>query len=100
MLIEEMYLFEPDPPYQRHSPTSRAAAEAIKPKMREQHRRVLAALRRCGPMTDQEIARATGMSENSARPRRIELCRDHGLVVAAGESKTSSGRRAQLWRLV
>lgn len=97
-LMDDLYLFEPDPPSVSHSATSRAAAQAMKPNVNMQHQRILAALKRIGPMTDEEIALAANLSPNSARPRRIELLR-LGRISPAGEGRTSSGRKAQLWRV-
>jgi predicted ArsR family transcriptional regulator len=87
-----------DPPYQRHSRTSRAAAEQIKPHVVTQRERILSALRRFGPQTDEQLQTFLGLDPSSERPRRIELVRD-GLVVQDGEGVTSSGRRAARWRL-
>jgi len=51
---------------------------------------------RLRPSTDQEISRALQISENTVRPRRIEL-RDRGLVESIGKRKTQSGRSANVW---
>lgn len=88
-----------DPPYQRHSDTSRAAAEAIKPKRVSLRQRVLDAIRTNGlyGMTDEEIQAATGISPNTARPRRVELVAA-GLVVDLGERRpTASGKMSVVW---
>jgi predicted ArsR family transcriptional regulator len=86
-----------DPPYQAHSRTSREAAQMIAQpavKIREQVYWYIVAH---GPCTDQSISRGLGLSENTTRPRRVEL-------VAAGMVRcdpelgvTSSGRRANRW---
>lgn len=82
-------------PFQPHSATSREAAESVEPHLRPMQDKVLEAIKQA-PSTDQEIAAATGMAENSVRPRRIELYR-LGLIVSFGTKRTSSGRRATVW---
>jgi predicted ArsR family transcriptional regulator len=86
-----------DPPAQKHSRTSRAAAAAIKehaPTLRE---RVYYAIMTYGPITDQALAERLGLSENTVRPRRVELVAA-GLVRADAElGRTSSGRAAMRW---
>ena len=77
--------------------TSRDAAKAITPHLERLERRVLDALAENGPMTDQEIERATGLSGNTARPRRVALC-GRGLVVDSGERRKASRRPAKVWR--
>lgn len=94
-MIEQLDIFEP--PAQRHSATSRAAAERIKddtPTLREM---VRCYIRDHGPVTDEQIAFGLAMNPSTARPRRIELVAE-GLVRAHYEAgKTSSGRSATLW---
>lgn len=103
-------LFDPDPltapfddaPAQRHSPTSVAAAEQVKPIAETQRRLVLSILQMAGErgLTDDEIQAATGMNPSGARPRRIELVRA-GLVRDSGRTrKTRSGREAVVWTAV
>ncbi len=84
-----------DPPYQRRSRTSRDAAASVRlltPSLRE---RVLRVLRTC-PMTDSQLAIHLQLSENSVRPRRVELA-GLGLVVPVGETQGPSGRKATVW---
>jgi len=58
--------------------------------------RVLEALQE-RPMTDEEIARHTGLSINTARPRRVDLV-EGGLVHDTGERrKTDTGHDAIVW---
>lgn len=86
-----------DAPAQAHSETSRAAAKEQTPSKRDNDwNRILDALERLGPLTDEEIGTATGIGGNTVRPRRVELVRD-GLVVAVGEGRTRSGKRAVRW---
>ena len=47
-------------------------------------------------ITDERIAELTGLAGNTARPRRLEL-EKAGRIVAAGTSKTRSGRKAVTW---
>lgn len=83
-------------PYQPHSETSRAAAEAIAPAMPGLRARVLAVLRERGPLTDEEIQDVLGMNPSTERPRRVELHRAR-LIRIVGKRKTRSGRMAALW---
>jgi hypothetical protein len=90
---------EPDPPCQRHSVTSREAADAIKPDASELRRRVLAYLRGRGEdgATDEEIQEGLPMAQNTERPRRREL-ELAGLVIDSGRKRrTRSGRNAVVW---
>lgn len=86
-----------NPPAQRHSSTSRAAAKAIKdhaPSIRE---RVYALIAYAGPISDQQIATTLNLAENTVRPRRVELVAE-GLVRAAPDVvRTASGRQATAW---
>ena len=86
-----------DPPAQRHSGTSVAAARAIKAKAPSLRERVYYFIMAHGPVTDQEIAEGLGLDPSTARPRRIEL-------VAAGKvrchhetRRTASGHAAHAW---
>ena len=85
-------------PAQRHSATSRAAAADQTPSKRDTDRqRILDALERLGPLTDEQIGKATGIGMNTVRPRRVDLVRD-GLVVAVDQDGvTQSGNRATRW---
>lgn len=87
---------EPEPPAQKHSDTSKAAAHKIKGEARSFRQQVLDALRKHGPMTDTQIAERTGINENTSRPRRIELCRN-GQVKAVGKFENANGNQATLW---
>lgn len=88
----------PAPPFQRHSPTSRAAAASVKESAPTLREAVLRLLRDRGPGTDHEIAAALGIDGSTARPRRVELVR-LGLVEDSGkQALTPSGRKAVIWR--
>jgi hypothetical protein len=84
-------------PYARGRPTSHGAALGDRSRMRAQ---LLKAIRRHGPLTDEEI---TGLlncrDSNSVRPRRLELSRA-GLIEDAGRRQTKSSRAATAWRAV
>lgn len=87
------------PPYQRHSPTSREAAERIRPNAGTLRAMVLEFIMARGEAgaTDEEVQAALSLSGSTQRPRRVELC-DAGLVVDAGlRRETASGRRAVAW---
>ena len=90
-------LFNPDPPYQRHSATSKEAAALAKPDASTQRQRVLAHLLH-GPATDEQMQDALALNPSTQRPRRVELV-TMGLVVDSGKTaKTRSGRNAVLWQ--
>lgn len=88
-----------DPPAQRHSPTSVAAAEAIRAAMPALRRRVLDALTEAGDrgLTDEEGIDTTGLSPSTYRPRRVELC-ERGQAKDSGRTrKVRSGKQAVVW---
>jgi transcription initiation factor IIE alpha subunit len=94
--VADLPLF--NPPAQRHSETSRAAAASLDgDALNAMQRRVLQYLETHGPSTDEEIATGLDMNPSTERPRRIELHK-RGLVVEAGTRKTASGRKAVVWR--
>ena len=94
--VADLPLF--NPPSQRHSQTSRAAAASLDGNaLNAMQRRVLEYLEQYGPSTDEEIATGLAMNPSTERPRRIEL-QKRGLVVQAGTRKTASGRKAVIWR--
>lgn len=91
-----------EPPAQPHSPTSKAAAEAIEPAVGTLQARVLAYIRQCGlcGATDDELQRFLEMDPSTERPRRIELQRK-GLIRDSGKTRpTRSGRQAIVWEVV
>jgi hypothetical protein len=83
------------PPYQPHSTTSEEASISMTGKTASLREKVYMALT-VEPMTDEEICYATGLSPNTARPRRVELTKA-GRIAKIGEKPTSSGRKASLW---
>lgn len=86
-----------DPPRQRHSETSTAAAESIAPDTNRLRLKVLAAIREHGGITDEQGAEITGLTQNCYRPRRVELVQ-RGLVEDSRETRlTTSGRKAAVW---
>ena len=88
-----------DPPAQRHSETSIAAAEAIKPRVEIYRERILAEIKRSGALgrTDGELQEQLNMNGSTQRPRRIELV-DAGLVKNSGRTrKSASGRACVVW---
>lgn len=70
--------------------TQETAAAAL-PRSGTQRRRVLDTIAGAGEagMTDQDIAVALGLAENSVRPRRLELA-DNGLIKASGQRRETS----------
>ena len=86
------------PPAQMHSPTSRAAAEQIKPDATTLRERVYRCIMTNGPVTDQEIQEMCSMNESTERPRRVELVKA-GRIYAAGKKHTRSGRSAVAWQV-
>lgn len=84
-----MDLFIQTPPYQRHSDTSKAAAERIEPKAGSLRAKVLAYLRVEGPSTDKEMQAGLKMQGSTQRPRRVELVAS-GHVVDSGERRDRS----------
>jgi hypothetical protein len=86
-------------PYQAHSPTSAAAAEAAAPTAPTDRARILDLLQRAAPdgFTDEQIARMLRLNPSTARPRRIELTDAH-LVHNSGRTHlTRAKRRAVVW---
>lgn len=89
-----------EPPAQRHSPTSVAAAEKIKKAIGPLHKVILAHLKTCPEgATDEEMQFTLRMPANTQRPRRREL-QLSGLIVDSGKARQGkSGRLAVAWRL-
>lgn len=84
--------------FQRHSDTSRAAAESMADARPSALRRVYVCILMAGAagLTDEAIGEHLEMSGNTVRPRRVELVTG-GYVAAGGESETRSGRMATRW---
>lgn len=91
--------YNPEPPCQAHSPTSREAAVAIEPRSETLRRAVLEFIRSRGETgaTDEECQEGLAMNPSTQRPRRIEL-QQAGLVHDSGRTRlTKSGRKAVVW---
>lgn len=89
----------PDPPH-NGTATSRAAAGRIRPAQREQHARIVAALRTWPDgLTDQQIQDATGLDPSAERPRRGELVAAGTVTDSGRTAATRSGRMATVWAL-
>lgn len=88
------------PPAQPHSSTSQAAGESIGAVSGSLRRAVYEFIRGCAELgaTDEEIQEGLPMPSSTQRPRRVELV-NAGMVYAAGERKTRSGRMATVWRV-
>lgn len=88
----------PMPPAQRHSDTSVAAAEAIRPHVNRLERIVLEWFAGRGEgATDLECQHALGMEPGTQRARRIALF-DKGMIAASGRTApTATGRQANIW---
>ena len=85
-------------PYVAGSATSHAAAAQIAPEAPNLRERVFAYIEAHGALTDEQIAAGTGLNPSTVRPRRVELARA-GRIEVAGYSHTTSGRKAQAWRV-
>lgn len=98
-MSEQSNLFDDGLPHQRHSETSRSAAEAAAGGARSQRKAVFDLLKANEQgLTDEEIQRMLAMNPSTERPRRIELLYA-GLVMDSGEvRRTLSGRKAVVWR--
>jgi hypothetical protein len=85
-------------PAQRHSATSKAAADGIKLLAAGLRGKVLSFIDSRGEAgaTDEEISVGTGINPSTARPRRVELA-TRGLIVKSGTRRTASGRMADVW---
>lgn len=87
------------PPFQKHSETSRAAGEAIRPKLNTLQRRVYAFIagRGSNGATDFEIEHFLSLMGSTVRPRRREL-QIAGLIKPSGMTRlTASQRKAIVW---
>ncbi len=92
-------LARPEPPAQRHSDTSVAAADAIAGHAETLRARVHRFLVERGTegATDEEMQTLIPMPASTQRPRRCELV-EAGLATDSGaRRKTASGRDAVVW---
>ena len=87
-----------DLPYQKHSPTSRAAAASIDnaASLRARVYRLIEERESWGA-TDIEIQNELNMDGNTERPRRRELQRAGKIKDSGRTRKTPSGRSAVVW---
>lgn len=83
-------------PAQGHSPESRDAAKRAEPGAARDRERILALLLERGPLTDEQIADELALNPSTARPRRLELQKDH-LVRKVGTGRSKAGRAMGLW---
>jgi hypothetical protein len=83
------------PPHQRHSDTSTAAAEAIRPDAGRLRQFVFEAIWGRGELgaTDEELQELLDMPANTQRPRRVELV-DAGRVRDSGRRPADPERAA------
>lgn len=91
-------LYDGNPPSQRHSATSRAAASRIKKRIGPLHLQIIKFLTE-HPLgaTDEQMQAEIPMGANTQRPRRVELTQ-LGRVVDGGRRKlTASKREAVVW---
>ena len=85
------------PPYQKHSTTSREAAESIVPHLERLEQVAYDYILSSGGATDAELYANTELTENSYRARRISLT-SKVLVRDSGTTRrTKSGRQAVVW---
>lgn len=84
LVLDPLPLF----PQDNGTPTSRKAAERVAPHTPTQRQRIVQAIQEHGPMTRLEIARITGLAENSVNGRcsPSELCHPlHPQLKGVGE---------------
>lgn len=96
----ELPLFSKPAPAQQHSRTSMAAADSLEPETLNRLQAMVLRYISEHPQgcTDEEVQTGLRLNPSTERPRRIELAR-RGLVVQAGERRTTSGRKATVWRV-
>jgi hypothetical protein len=98
-LLAAIQAKEPGVPYQKHSPTSKAAAHDISGQAHNLREVVFNFIDRMGARgaTDDEIEVGLQISPSTVRPRRVELV-EAGKVVDSGRTRpTRSGRQAVVW---
>ena len=86
-------------PYQRHSPTSIAAAVGIEPAAGTLRAKVLEYIRGAGRhgATDEEIQTGARIGANTQRPRRVELLRARLIADSGRVRPAMSGKDAVVW---
>lgn len=87
-----------DPPAQRHSPTSVAAAQSMKGKLGPLHTKIFNYLYdHPEGATDEKMQDALQMAQNTQRPRRVELERAGRIKDSGRYDLTKSRRKATVW---
>ncbi|MFN7174201.1 MAG: hypothetical protein ACK4MT_05760 [Thermaurantiacus tibetensis] len=89
----------PGAPGFKRQATSAEAATSMRDQAGRLRGAVLAALRRHGPLTADEIAGALGETVLSVRPRVSELAVEGLVVKTSQRRRNDSGRTAIVWRL-
>lgn len=86
-------------PFQKHSSTSRSAAEAIANVAHTFKAKVYEAIAKAGErgMTDEECARSLLLDPNTQRPRRVKLVEEKLVVDSGQRRQTLGGRKAIVW---
>ena len=88
-----------DAPFQKHSITSKEAAQEIQPRAGTLRHKLFCFIRDKGQYgaTDLEAQEEIPMAASTQRPRRVEL-EKAGLIEDSGETRrTKSGRQAVVW---
>lgn len=86
------------PPRQKHSATSVAAANSIKQRVGPLHQKILDYLtRNPGGASDEKLSDDLDMGLNTVRPRRRELQLMERVGDSGRTTLTKSGRRAVIW---
>ena len=93
-------LYRGTPPHQRHSPTSRIAADKIRQRIGPLHQKIIDYLKR-HPLgaCDERLGRELDMPMNTLRPRRRELQLMDRIVDSGRTELTLSARSAVIWIL-
>ena len=97
---DDYSLYDGNPPSQKHSDTSVAAAASIRKRIGPLHQTILQFLdrRRLGA-TDEEMQTDIPMPANTQRPRRVELTQMERIADSGRRKLTESGRLAVVWVL-
>lgn len=80
--------------------TRRAAHEAVQPTLRERQQAVLAALRRRGNATADELCADLGLTRNSVAPRLCELEKLGAVRRLATTRPTPTGAHARVYQVI
>lgn len=90
----------PHVPGYRDTDTSRDAAESVKPTAASLRTKCLNVLRKCGPLTADEVAGLLNVTILSVRPRMTELRGLYKITDTGVRRKNASGHAAIVWGLV